>query len=301
MERIYRITFKNDEVAKKLLKLKISFEMIDGLGFFKISEFDPKWPEIKNIIKDFNLSSPFCELKFTKKEIEEAEWLVVYPRSHWSYPQPEDDEDEDEEEEDNGPPKPSIFTYEKVTYNLENYCLRCGIGAVQNRPFQLKKEPEWGSKHFLQLNWVFDEYFVRSEVFNEIKKRKLTGVSSITPIHYKTQKPLKTVVQLKIDYILPPGIANKLEPIVCGKEKNPFPHLAKLPPCGRTKFYPIESDQQLKIKKDIFKGAPDFVKTNEIFGDGASAHKEVIISGRVRDLILEKKWKGLILEPIELV
>ena len=42
------------------------------------------------------------------------------------------------------------------------------IGAKQVSPFRMKESPNWGRRSILQMNWLFDEYFVKPEVWNAV-------------------------------------------------------------------------------------------------------------------------------------
>lgn len=53
------------------------------------------------------------------------------------YPQPEDK---------NG--------YLSATYDLADYCLRCGIGRKQSGPFRFKRAPALKNNSILQLRWI---------------------------------------------------------------------------------------------------------------------------------------------------
>src|SRR4051812_22489908 len=84
----------------------------------------------------------FVSSHFTKTELDGAEWLQLSALGHHGYPQPEEG-------------------YQEATYNVSDYCPTCGIGGVQSAPFRLRTEFEASHSQIVQLNWVFDEFFLR--------------------------------------------------------------------------------------------------------------------------------------------
>src|ERR1700722_5708817 len=69
-------------------------------------------------------------------------WYRLQATGHFGYPQPE-------------------VGYESWVYDPNSYCGRCGIGGAQRNPFRFRSEPKARHSKFYQLNWVFDEFFVR--------------------------------------------------------------------------------------------------------------------------------------------
>jgi hypothetical protein len=58
----------------------------------------------------------------------------------------------------------------------------------------------------------------------------------------------------------------------------------------------------MQIKRSVFDDANfDIALSEEWFGDGKAAYKEVIISRKFADLIISKKWKGIKLQPVKLI
>ncbi len=119
-----------------------------GIWVANLTEDDPAWPQIEPLLKD---TPHFITNIFTRHELDAAEWLEMHALGHHGYPQPEDD-----------------FGYFDASYDLSNFCRICGIGAVQNAPLRLRAEPKAPHSQFLQLNWVFDEFFIRNEAPGEM-------------------------------------------------------------------------------------------------------------------------------------
>jgi hypothetical protein len=55
------------------------------------------------------------------------------------------------------------------------------------------------------------------------------------------------------------------------------------------------------LRRAALKPNVDFQLTNEWFGSGANARHEILVSQRAVRLILENKWKGAELIPIQAV
>lgn len=257
MKKVHTITFSHEEIIKHKLK-KIGIPVRDDFTLnFKVAEDDSQWDEVKKLMKEFH-GLDICHVQFTPKELRAVSWLVMTPRWHHGYPQPEDD-------------------YREKTYNLTSYCEKCGIGKFQKYPFRMMKEPRWGARHILQLNWVFDAYFVKPDVWEQVFKPK--GVGGLPVLHHKTGTTLKTVVQLKVDTILDDGL-----------EMNGFPYEV-CKKCNRKKYLPISYSAFPPMK-----GVPRDIhaaKSKEYFGSGAAAFRAFFISQALYAEIDKHQLKGV--------
>jgi hypothetical protein len=131
-------------------------------------------------------------------------WYKLYSTGHFGYPQPEG-------------------TYALRTYDAR-YCDRCSIGGVQCNPFRLRSEPKARHSHFLQLNWVYDEFFVRPGVEAGLKEAGITGVTFGPVLHNKTGRELESVQQLQIFTVLPPALDNVgLQAVTCKPDNEEGP------------------------------------------------------------------------------
>ena len=217
-------------------------------------------------------------------------WYSIWAKGHFGYPQPEDD-----------------LGHSAMTYNLTNFCIRCGMGAEQNRPFRMKTAPKQKRSHFLQLNWVFEEFFVRPEVKSIFENASVSGISFLAPVVHKTDEIIPDLFQIRVEHVLPPSLlVDSLQTVTC-QEDNEEP--AWRPPgesvisdtapyCGRVKYHPVI--EGLKFNSFAFIEAPDIVKSYEHFGSGGSANRRLLVSQKIADLIKEHKWRGITLAPIEL-
>ena len=83
--------------------------------------------------------------------------------------------------------------FRQASYDLGQFCERCGVGLKQTAPFQMIGEPKWGKRGILQLNWVFDQFFATPGIWASVFDPH--GVASRVVTDTKGRE-LKTVVQL---------------------------------------------------------------------------------------------------------
>lgn len=236
-------------------------------------ESDFRWTFVAAYIAEHGLSAR-AETIFSEAERSAAPWLRV--RSNWrfGYPQPE-----------------AAFGYKTVTYTRAAHCAECGCGLEQIAPFRMKSAPKWGRRHFLSLNWVFDELFTDDTGKNALED--VSGLSFREVLNKKGALPHPGVHQLVIPYILPPGGLIPDEQTIRKEQR--------CPACGVTK-YVTTGLGMLRFKAEIFKDAPDIVKTAEVFGDGKLCCRDILVRQRVYRLLSEGKLdSSLVFEPVELV
>jgi len=142
------------------------------------------------------------------------------------------------------------------------------------------------------------------EHFNESGIR---GVDYLAPVIHKNSQPLSSRLQLKINTILSPGLHTAgLQTVTCrpNNEEPPAPlplrDPEEWPYCSRVKYH-FGHRGMFRFPRKVFDEAPDIVKSHEWFGSGASASRMVLISRRTADIILDAKWRGVTMEPVELV
>lgn len=142
---------------------------------------------------------------FTISECKQAKYLGMIPSWHYGYPMPDDD-----------------FVYLQ-DFDLTEYCARCGTGLKQLAPFRMKKAPPWGNKSIVQLNWVFDEFFVKPETWTNIFKP--FGIECLPVLLHRDGTNLDSVVQLKIERVMDLEMGD-----------SPYEECGS---CGRKKYLPI--------------------------------------------------------------
>lgn len=272
MERVHRIFSNTNPDLKSFLDreaIRHEYdESVVGLKIFLlIPESDPKWPQVAEFISAHSVIHS-VELKFTTHEIRDAGWCELGVASHSGYPQPEDD-----------------FGYRRVTYNPMLGCRECGSGHVQVAPFRFRKIPAQRRSPLLQLNWVFDEFFVSADARRQLEASGLSGFGFETVVLHKTGDPIPGWSQLKIESELSGSVdARNLVAERC---------LA----CGVTKYNHPEGEL-LRLSTRPPPQSPDIVKTAERFGSGGAAHRIVLVSQRFVACIVGSTWRGVHLQPV---
>jgi hypothetical protein len=280
----HKISFNNIlNLEKRLLELGLEHDPIakgpEGrLCFFYIYEEDAAWETVKKLIEKYGVWD-VEKVTFSKEEKEQAEWSFMHLASA-GYPQPE-----------------TNFEFLGHTYDVKNYCKHCGIGKEQNNAFRLKKDPMAKNREFMALNWIADEVFVRPVVKDVFQKENLKGIDFSNPKLMRTGQFINDLFQMKINFILKEGLVNdQMDSSICSKDnegmKNPSQGY-----CGRTKYL-FPRRIPLTFKKELFKGAPDLVKSNEWFGSGKNASRLILVSKRARKIIEREKWRGAFFDPV---
>jgi len=262
MEIIHHISIASSgEVRRELATMGVivgAGEPLAGnIVTFGVSESNENWATLEAWLARRGAVDTVTTT-FSKREIGLARWLEVQPDWHWSYPQPEDE-------------------YQSATYDLSEYCGVCGIGARQKAPFRMRSEPQWGRRGILQLNWVFDEYFVTPEVWSHVLKPLGILVGQVVDAR---GAELKTVLQLVPSQSV--GIVTDgLIAQVCGR-------------CGRQKFLPVARGPFPALRTEP---PGPLARSEEYFGSGASAHHAVLVSRAVADVLAPVR--GISFRPVQ--
>ncbi|WP_299244100.1 hypothetical protein [uncultured Aquimarina sp.] len=191
--------------------------------------------------------------EFTKKELKESLLSAKNGGHIHGYPMPDLD-----------------GSYLELTYDLSNYSKSSGIGKKQKDAFRLKNVPKVGKKRMFGVGWIFDEYFVDTELYNEVFKP--LGIKSREILEYKKEKPFDTHVQLVLE---------ETEETLSLKN-NP---IEKCEESGRWKYQPMQQGFYPQYKNII---APIF-KSKEWFGTGAEARKRIFVTQELREKLIEMK------------
>jgi hypothetical protein len=258
MRIIHNISLSANE-HKRGEFLKAGVALSHGFSTFKIDEADPRWNDIKALSAKYR-ACDIAATKFTASELDDAEFLSVEPTWHHGYPMPDDDRG-----------------FLSATFDLTNYCENCGIGKKQAAPFRVKKLPVWGNKGILQLNWIFDEYFVKPEVWSDIFNH--FGVENRPVVLHKTEEVASSVVQLDNQ-----ELANL--------NLDGFPY-EQCSYCARTKYLPVTRGffpRPVKATTHLF-------RSREYFGSGANAFQMVVISNLLYKKIRDGGVRGADFKP----
>ncbi len=232
----------------------------DPLVAFDVAEDHPNWPILAPMFQAWR-ASDMVRTEFTRKELQAAHWLEMGAWHH-GYPQPHED----------------VFGSLQATYDLTDWCERCGIGKKQNAPFQMKGEPKWGRNGVMQLIWVYDELFVAPDAWSRVFKS--AGVASRPVLNTKGVE-LETVVQLVVNEwvsIVTDGLASER----CER-------------CGRTKFVPVTRGTFPALREPP---SASIVRTNEYFGSGAQADHRVLVSQEIVRALAAADIRGASLKPV---
>lgn len=262
MQIIHRVSVASSAAVRKELAAFGITVPVDGLATFVVEEGECEaWPALRDWISS-RKAVDIVTTKFSDKEILEADNLELVPDWHHGYPQPDEDN----------------LGYRRKTYDLTEWCQVCGIGMKQRAPFQLKSEPKWGARSILQLNWVFDEYFVTPEIWSTVFQAHAVACR---PVEDTRGRELKTVVQLVISEEV--SVIDTNLPKECCRT------------CGREKLLPVARGPFPRLKK----GPRVIAKTQQAFGSGQQADKRVIISTPLARALLASNVKGASVRPVQ--
>jgi hypothetical protein len=289
-------TKKARKLQKGLDKLNLPYEIIDyGMVGefidFHVYETDEHFEKIEALIRKNNLYVQTGVI-FDRRDLENADWFYVNTNEE-QYPQPED-------------------TYIEHTYDVSNYCARCGFGKKQIAPFRLKSDFENNDLDFHGLHWVYDELFIRQNVKQVFLEENISDLSYLHPVHNETNQEIETIYQLRMKTSTTPGlITEKLQTRICqpnkhqkGTKKTGYKAFGvdkgrgDLPYCGNTNFLYPKRDV-IRFKKDLFSNKPDLFQSHEIFGDGVGHHL-ILVSQRFFQIVERHKLKGLVFTPVGL-
>lgn len=270
MRTIHRVSFTPEfwqlEQLRDLgLEVEASQNSFVRLVSFDIEESHPTWPAVASLIKDWKMGDVIM-MKFTRSELNRARSLQMQSSWYHGYPQPDDD-----------------FGYLSASFDLSEYCEKCGIGKRQIAPIQIKHEPKWGRNNILQLHWLYDEFFVLPDVWESVFQT--SGVGCLPVIQFKSGQVLQTVLQLDLKVTEKSGLQlSKDQPCeTCVS-------------CGRTKYLPICRSLFPTLTEPP---ADPILKTQEYFGSGASAWKAIIVSTQLYQKIRDHKLNGVRFIPCD--
>lgn len=273
MRIIHRVGFRySADLVEAIVDIEIEYDrtpekdryLVD-LVWFDIDEADPRWPAVKALLNEYGAAPTCIRTEFTTAELRSAHWLEMWSDWHHGYPMPDSDSG-----------------YRELTYDLTDYCEKCGMGASQKAPFRMRAEPKWGRRSVMQLNWVFDEVFVQPEVWHTFFAP--FGIECKPVLAHKKETKLTTVVQLRFDTILDSELDMKEHPFdICEF-------------CQRKKYLPFSRGMFPAMTKPV-KGL-HAVKSKEWFGSGASANRAVLVSANLARPLLEGRIKGVRFTPL---
>ena len=142
----------------------------------------------------------------------------------------------------------------------------------------MRGEHNWGRNSILQLNWVFDEYFVTPELWRRVFEPNGIGCRPVTNAR---AVELTAVVQLDIREDADVSTTD-LAFEGCGR-------------CGRRKYLPITRGPFPHL---VTSPRADMAKTRQYFGSGASAFHGVLVSQKLCRILRDQKVRGVEYKPV---
>lgn len=276
MEIIHRVSINSQldkEFTSEVYKLDVDYiaTNLPGGGSqlitFSIVESDKRWPVIRQFISTKGAVN-IVETTFSDEEIRGAEWLRMVSTFEQGYPQPK-----------------MHWPFKQSSREL--LCTKCAIYR-QTGPMRFAKEPHMGKKSFVTLIWE-NETFCVPEVFLGLEEIQAKGYEQWNAVIHKTGQALERVKQLYI-----PGVASS-GMIVEDELKR-----VKCPVCGTIKYYPHVRGK-MQIKRGALLPDTDFILTDEWFGSGNLAWREILVSNWVASMILDKGWQGVRFKVVDIV
>ena len=171
--------------------------------------------------------------------------------------------------------------YIKCTYDTAKMCTECGIGAFQKSPFRMKAEPKWGKWDILQLNWIFDAFFVSRRSYQDVFRP--LGVQCNEVLNHNSGEPLESVVQIIINKVADGHLdLHDSCKDVCAK-------------CGESKIRPHDRGffPRLTQRRPLC-----IFRSQEYFGSGRSAWNATIVSSDLYKAIAKSALKGVSFYPL---
>mgnify|MGYP001033208759 CR=1 FL=1 len=238
---------------------------------FIVSENDELFPLSQSLVARYNILEQ-VGVHFDEHDFEVAEWFYIVA-GEYQYPMGEN-EDSD---------------YTEVTYDLSNYCHKCGMGKMQNNPFRLKRDFKQRTNQFLGLHYVFGTIFIRPPAKEILTKEGFTGIDYEHPLFAGSKEPIKTVYQMKVNKIIQPGLVQAWQESgkgyvicpLCQSKKSLFPRR-----------------EAIRFVRSVFPDSFDVVQSNEHFGSGLSANRLTLVSKRFYNVVQKYKLKGLAFTPV---
>jgi hypothetical protein len=220
---------------------------------FEIGEHDPRWMDARRVAAKFQITHS-ARTQFVQTELDAAQAMCILSSSQRGYPEPSE--------------KRGFLA---ATFDLSDHCTECGIGRRQIRPFRFKSAPVL-KRSIMQLNWIFDEYFVSREVWTAVFEP--LGIACWPVVLDRTGEEIESVVQLKISHHVDLNL-NESNVAVC-------------PTCGRTK---TRMDLTGFCPEPVSIPAPLF-KSTQFFGSDANAFNRVLVSSSLYKEIKKDRLRG---------
>lgn len=272
----YGLSSSNNQALRFLRKQKVPYQSDELVVTVEVYEDEAHFDNIERFMHKIG-ALDVRDTIYQQTELENAEWLLL--RCEWwsQYPEPRED-------------RMFVFT----TYDTTDYCpgiekeYYCGMGLSQAQPFMIEKEPNWGARNFMMLNWVADELFISKKAHEILKKSDLVGVTFWDVVD-KRNRELETIKQIHVEAQIPKGLD-----LQC------IDQVFMCPRCGVEKF--MLKAGPIRMRKELFCNLKnDVVKTTEKFGE-IGCDSMILVSQKFYDIVRKNGLdRGLAFEPIELI
>lgn len=219
MNKIYRycLNTKSDDpkciIRNYLQERKIKYSD-KYLLVFEISDSAPYFNDVINFMNAKLKDEPQIRCEYSKKELAEAKYLRIYLKRYSGYPQPEAIDVKN--------------SYVNYTFDITNFCTDCGSGLVQNDSFYLKKSFNIEKIRFGGVYWIYDTFFITTELRDWFIKEKFTGIEFIPVKNIRTKQTVDNIVQLKINAIFPEKLEFDTQEVINCKSCNTIKKLKKM-------------------------------------------------------------------------
>jgi hypothetical protein len=227
---------------------------------FEIAEHDPRWMDASRIVAKFQITDS-VRTEFSPSEFAAASAICILASSHRGYPMPS-----------------AKRGFLAATYDLSDYCAKCGIGCRQVRPFRFNSTLDL-KRTIMQLKWIFDEYFVSREIWTAIFRPFAIGYWPV--VFDGTGNEIDSVVQLRISHYADLK-HDEASSVVCSI-------------CGRTK---TKMDLRGFCPKPGSAPAPIF-KSTQYFGSDAGAFRRVLVAPVLYEAIKKSGLRGIEFYPCD--
>lgn len=257
MKIIHKIGINPDDTQKSIFKkFGVDLTSVNGVTTVELDEDSLAYQSLKPHIIKWQLFDAVGVL-FTAEEMNAAHLFAFGGCWANGYPMPDND-----------------GSYKVLTYDDKDYCSECGMGLIQKEPFRLKKEPNWGNKNMFMLNWIYDEIFVKKDLFESVFRAE--GLDMLPVLFYKKETVLKDTVQLIIPTTNTSLKLANYEYKICQV-------------CNRKKYNIISNGMFPPFEKEVTDHS--LFKSKEYFGTGTNARKYIFLTADIRKQLLKYKVK----------
>jgi hypothetical protein len=231
----------------------------------EVCENSKLWSELKN---SAGIESFYVNTLYTDQERLAAEWCILRVAAVFR------------------PAEPTGGYWSPKYY--EDRCRECGSGWSQITAFRFSREPRMKAESLASMGG--DELFVTKELLRNFERAGFRGFYTWPVLVGKEGREVEGLKQLLVEAVAEPAIADDLV-------EHEHYYYGDCPTCGQ-RWHIYYTRGMLPLRREALRTDLDFQLTNEWFGSGAAARREILVSHRVTELILKKKWKGADLVPI---